>query len=304
MQSGQVKEVGLRKPLVYIPSQYSVTATTAGTPFLDIGEGVGIKRKHDEDADAASIDELRESLLNTCISKLTAVSHLHRRRTLRHTVLNNNLLRSLECPASKPRSDELPAHRARITARRRSSDSHPVKTRSGSCESIISTPDELSQSSELSVVEKQQMTSSSWKQQPLLEHLSSPWELQQPELLPSYDADSDDMLSLPTATFCPLLPVDLTSGLITPLSSLDTSQLMSELETLDVDWSSYDSDLNFFKPLTFHETAALEISFASADTSAPVNVLGNKETHIMASSPCKMFSNGLDPMTVRVPVEC
>ena len=273
------------------------------SPYLDVAEGVGMKRRHDEDADAANVDELRESLLSTCINKLTAANHLRRRRALRHTVLINNLLRSLECPASKPRSSELTGHRARISARRRSSDSSPIKKGSGGSESMISTPDEPLRSSELSDAKKQQM--SLWKQQQLLDRLSSPWELQQqPELLPSCDVDNDDLMSLTTTTFCPLLPVDLTLGLITPLSSLDDSQLVSELETLDVDCSSYDSDLNFFEPLAFDKAAVLDISLADCDTSALVGVLGNNETHRMDSSPCKMFSGGLDPVTVTVPVEC
>lgn len=308
MESERVKKV--RRPLVYIPSQYSVAATTASGSYLELGEGVGMKRKYDEDADAASIDELRESLLNTCISKLTAASRLRRRRTLRHTVLINNLLRSLEHPASRPPSGELLNHRARITARRRSSDSHPTTMRYGSCESMTSTPDKPSASSSVPTIKKEQMLSSSWKWQQSPDHLSLPWELQQPpEPLPSCGMDSSEVMSSPTATFSPLLPVDLTSGSITPLSNLDASQSVAELEMLDADvgqdCSSCNIDVNFFEPPTFHKTAILdEISFASSDMSALVGVLGNKETHRMTSGPCKMFSSGLDPMTVRVPVEC
>lgn len=309
MESERVKKV--RRPLVYIPSQYSVAATPASGSYLELGEGVGVKRKHDEDADAASIDELRECLLNTCISKLTSASRLRRRRALRHTVLINNLLRSLEHPASRPPSNELHSGRARITARRRSSDAHPTTTRPGSCESMASsTPDELSVSSELSAVKKEQMLSSSWKRQQSPECLSLPWELQQqPEPLPSSDMDSSEVMSSPTATFSPLLPVDLASGSIVPLSNFDASQLVLELETLDADvghdCSSCDTDVNFFEPPTLHKTAVLdEISFASSDVSALVGVLGNKETCRMTSGHCKMFSSGLDPMTVRVPVEC
>ena len=74
-------------------------------------------------------------------------SGLRRRPPLRHTVLINNLLQSLEHSASRPPSSELHSHRARITARRRASDTYPSATRSGSCESMTSTPDELSASS-------------------------------------------------------------------------------------------------------------------------------------------------------------
>jgi len=112
--------------------------------YLERGEHVDLKHKHDEDADAASIHELRESLLNTCISKLAAASRLRRRRALPHTVLINNLLRSLEHSTSRPPINELHSHRACITARRLASDTYPTTTRSGSCESMTSTPDEPS----------------------------------------------------------------------------------------------------------------------------------------------------------------
>jgi len=270
-------------------------------PYPAVGEAVGIKRKHDDDPDVTSIAELRECLLNTCISKLTAGIRLRRRRTLRHTVLINNLLRSLEHPASEPHGDQ----RARITARRRSSEIHPITTGSGSSESMTSTTDEVSASSELSIVEEQQMLSLSWKQQHSLEHLSSSWQPQeQRELLPSHDKDDDEVMSSPTATYCPLLPVDLMSGLSTSLSNLDTSQLVSDLETLDVDvsgdCSSYNSDLNFFEPPVFPKTAAMDIGFATSDSSAAFSISGNKETLKVDSGSCKMFNSGLDLMTVSV----
>ena len=289
---------------------------------MEAVEAGGTKRRHTEDPDdISSVEKLRECLLNTCVSKLTSASRPRRRRTLRHAVLVNNLMRSLERPASSDDKPQSPP-RARITARRRSSN---TATSSASCESTpsapgevstsasatdeipvsSSTPDKLSTSSEPSDIEKQQILTtslSSFKHQQLPELLSSSWQpLLEPEMLASCDVNSDEVMSSPTATLSPLMPVDLTSALI---ASFDDSLLLSDLETPEVDAGcdgrSYDGDLNFFEPPAFPKTAVINISLDSSDASALLSVLGKRETHTVSSA-CKMFSSRLD---ARVPVQC
>jgi len=235
---------------------------------FDADVGHGIKRKYDDGDDATSVDELEETLLKTCISKLSAVTAAkgsRRRRTLRHTVLINNMLRSLEhVDASKGQYVEAESGRARITARRHSSDTCLSTTGSRISDPMSSTPAELSASSVLAVADEQEpqpqeLLSLSWEQKQQLEQLSLPWEPQQQlELLPfSLDTDNNEVMSSPTATFSPLLAVDLRVEMVNALSDLDTSQ--SELETLDIscDYNSYDAAVNFYDSLPFHKPVAL-----------------------------------------------
>jgi len=220
-----------------------------------------------------------------------------RRRTLHRAVLINNMLRSLE-RVSKPQNVE--HHRARITARRHSADARPSTTKSTGLDSASVTSVERSMSSDHSDVKKQQPPSqnstssspknkqslehlSSWEQNQQLELLSSPWEPQhQLELLPSsVDIDNNEVMSSPTATYCALLVVDLTSGTVAPVSDMETSVSASELEIPDISCDENcleHTDLNFFEPLTFCKTAAVSSSFAMSDVSGLVAVCESKET--------------------------
>lgn len=242
---------------------------------LDGDIGYGMKRKHDDEDGSLGVDELEDTLLRTCISKLSAVTTANgprRRRTLRHMVLINNMLKSLKHPdASKPQNIE--SQRPRITARRHSHENSTGSPRS--LLTVSSTPAEHLTSSEFSVVKKQESQelgpssqkcqqsvedrSCSWEQKQLLEQLSLPWEPQQQlELLPfSLDTDNTEVMSSPTTTFCPLIAVDLTLGLVSPLSGTDTAQ--AELETLDIscDYSPNNTTINFYESLPFHKLATL-----------------------------------------------
>ena len=261
---------------------------------VDGDVGCGVKRKYSEDDDTGQADELHEALLNTCINKLSTVmaDGLRRRRTLHHTVLISNMLRSLE-RGSRPHDAEPRSHRARITARRHSSDTCPSATKLGNSDSLSFTSAELSASSE---VNKYQLQSQeSWKhqqslQQPLLswehreqlEKLSSPWEPQhQLELVASsVEMDNSEVMSSPTATFCPLLAVDLTSGMVSPVSGVDTSQSSSELHTLDIsyDCSFYITDLQCSDHVPCYKTSGLCSSVSVPDTVCLVGVSDNKRT--------------------------
>jgi len=244
-----------------------------------------------------NIDELQETLLNICIRKLTtttaAADGSRRRRTLRHTVLINNMLQSLEND-SKPREVERQNQRARITARRQSS---------GTCSSATESDSLVSTTVEHSVVSEQQSQelSSSWQHQQSLEHPSSWKPHHQLELLPSpLDVDNSEVMSSPTATFCPLLAVDLTS--VTSVSDIaDTSQPTSELESLDI--SSYNADLNFFEQVPFYKTAALGSSFSMSDLYGITGVCDNNRTVEVTVNACDMIRCGLDPLS-RVLVHC
>lgn len=253
----------------------------------------GMKRKYDEDDDTASVDELQATLLNTCISKLSSVmtNGSRRRRTLHHAVLINNMLRSLE-RVSKPQNVE--QHRARITARRHSADAHPSTTKSTSSDSAPLTSASPGQS-EVNDHQQHQSAPSSRKNKQSPEHLSSreqkqqlelfssPWKPQhQLELLPSsVDMDNNEVMSSPTATYCPLLAVDLTLGTIAPVSDMETSVSTLELEIPDIscDESCLEHpDLNFFEPLLFCKTAATSNSFSLSDLSGFGDVCNSKET--------------------------
>jgi len=221
---------------------------------VDGDVGRGTKRKSDEDDDAVSVDELQATLLNTCISKLSATTAngLRRRHTLRHSVLIHNMLRSLEY-VGKSQNVELQSHRAQITARRPSTDNCPSVTNFASSSSI-----ELLNSSDAKKQQQQleAFLPSSQQHQQSLEHLSSWKQEQQPELfaspehqlelLPSsVDIDNSEVMSSPTATFCPLLTIELTA------EQPDALQSTLEWETLDIsgDYSYlYNTDLKFFEP--------------------------------------------------------
>jgi len=246
---------------------------------LDRDVEQGIKRKHDDEDDSSGVDELEleDTLLRTCISKLSTVTTangLRRRRTLRHMVLINNMLQSLKHPdAGKPQNSE--PQRARVTARRHSSENSTGSSRG--LPAVSSTPAELLSSSDTdySVVMKQEPQESSsssqkhqqslehppcsWEQKQLLEQLSLPWEPQQQlELLPlSLDTDNTEVMSSPTTTFCPLIAVDLTLGLVSSLSYIDSSQ--SELATLDIscDYNPNNTAVNFYESLPFYKPATL-----------------------------------------------
>lgn len=269
MQCAQQQEEEFRRPLVYIPSQFSVSATSASNLCMEVDGNVshGTKRKSDEDNDTLSVDELQATLLNTSISKLTATmaNGSRHRRTLRHSVLIHNMLRSLECVGNS-QNVELQSQRARITARRPSADNRPQST----TDSTSSASVELSNSSNAKKQQQQvEAFFSQQKHQQSLEHLSSWKQEQQPELfappcephhqlelLPSsVDIDNSEVMSSPTATFCPLLTVELTA------EEQDKLQSALELETLDVS-SDYDylynTDLNFFEQsLPFCKTAEI-----------------------------------------------
>jgi len=261
----------------------------------------GIKRKHNnEDDDAASVDALEETLLRTCISKLsvaaTAAKGSRRRRTLRHVVLINNMLRSLEHDKTQnvePQSQQ----RLRITARRSSSDTRltasssriPDPMRSTSVTSV-----ELSTSFEHDFVtnqdpqlqQKPQVHAAllSREQDQQLGQLLLSWQPQHLEQLLSFSSDTDnvtDVMSSPTATFCPLLAVDLTVGMDSPMfDDVDSSRpdpetptqgvaptislsdldcLRPDPETLDIscDYSLHNTAVNFYETVPLCKPATL-----------------------------------------------
>jgi len=243
---------------------------------FDDNAGHGLKRKYDDEDDTPDVNELEETLMKTCITKLSGVTVAKGSRcpwTLRHKVLVHNMLRSLErAGAGKPQNLELQSERARITARRHSSDIHLSTTNStGTLDRLPLVPAERSStSSELSIIRKQEPQPQelslsswipqrkhllSWEQKQQLEQLSLPWQPQQQlELLPfTLDVDNNGVMSSPTATFCPLLAVDLTRGLVGPLSEVKSSQL--ELEMLDIscDYNLYNTTMDFYESRPFHK---------------------------------------------------
>jgi len=262
----------------------------------DVGQQ-GIKRKHeDEDDGEASVDALEEILLRTCISKLnvaaTAAKGSRRRRTLRHVVLINNMLRSLE--HDKPQNVEaLSRQRARVTARRFSFDSCLSTSTSRSPDPMSSTSVELSTSSKYDVVSshepelqqkpQEHVSSLSWEQE---QQLLLPWQPQQLEQLLSFSLDTEDnaeVMSSPTATFCPLLALDMTAGTVSPMfddmnssrPDPETLTLRASNPLLDLDCSRPDPEMldisGDYNAVNFYETVLFHKPATSPGVSTPLN---------------------------------
>jgi len=244
---------------------YSISYTEVDEDFER-----GMKRKYDGDDETVSVDKLQETLVNTCINKLSKAmtNGSRRRRTLCHTVLINNMLKSLE-HASKPLMVG-PENRARITARRQSKDGSLLTTKLRNVDASLEHSVVSDQQKLLSLSGKRQLlVEQPWAESQQPELMSLPWEPHhQLELLPSsVDLGDNEVMSSPTATFCPLLAVDL----VTPVYSMDTAGTdtlwsSSKPETLDCDFTQYSSELDFFEPLPLRKTSVLVgSSFTTSD---------------------------------------